>query len=138
MERYKPIELPKDVVGVIMMRNCSYKHNTAYLYYQPGTLNFFWRSVKDKRFYPCLYTQYTHYYNCKTNMLAISFYDTEGKRWSCPLNYYLKDSNKQMNNELFDKYPNLKLIAEKKETSIFIIIMISFIFIGLVQIKVSR
>ena len=128
----KPIILPENVVGVIMVRNRCYRHITAYVYYELGTLNFFWRSVKDKKFYRCRYRYIS------ANTLDFYFYDTRGKKQVCPLNYYLKDLNKQMNNELFDKYPNLKLIAEKKETSIFIIIMISLIFIGPVQIKVSR
>ena len=105
----KPVELPHNVIGAISVRNHGYRHLTAYLFYELGTLNFYQRDVKDKKYYRCRYS-WSH---SSWKGPSLWFYDIKGKKQLSPLRYFLTDYNKQTNGEFFKEYPNLELMSSR-------------------------
>ena len=103
----KPVELPDNLIGVISLRKYGYRHLTAYLFYELGTLNFFQRDVRDKKYYRCQY-RWSH---SGWKGPSLWFYDIKGKKQLSPIRYFLTDYNKQTNGEFFKEYPNLELIS---------------------------
>ena len=95
----KSVNLPDNVVGVIRFNHW---HETAYLFYEIGTMNFYFRYYKNKKYYKCKYYPFN-------SSLCIRYYDTHGNKQLNNIKEYFHLLNKQMNGELYKQYPYLDL-----------------------------
>ena len=102
-------ELPENCVAVISYRK---RYNPKYLFYETGTLNFYYKNLKDSKFYKCKYAI--------LNGPAVFFWDYSGnKLHDMRISTYLNSLNKQMNNEYFKIYPELRAFSKHHGTSNF-------------------
>ena len=101
-------ELPENCVAVISYRK---KFRPKYFFYELGTLNFYYKNLKDSKYYKCKYTI--------LNGLVVFFWDHSGdKLHDMRISTYLNSLNKQMNNQYFKTYPELRAFSKHHGSSI--------------------
>ena len=103
------VELPNNCVAVISYRKT---YELKYFFYELGTLNFYYKNLKDSKFYKCKYAV--------LDGLSAFFWDVlANKLHNMRISTYLNSLNKQTNNEYFKSYPELKAFAKHHGTSNF-------------------